>query len=113
MPHEDRVRLDHILETAKVLADFVAGRTRADLEVNHMLGFAIARAIEIIGEAASKMSAETRALSPNLPWPDIIGMRNRLVHAYFDVDRDILWSAATHDVPQLVNELRTLSDGTR
>lgn len=66
------------------------------------------RAIEIIGEAAGKVSAEVRAASPAIPWQAIVGMRNRLVHAYFDVDIDILWAAVTSEVPALLDQLRAL-----
>jgi uncharacterized protein with HEPN domain len=70
----------------------------------------LVRSIEIIGEAASKVSEETRSVTPNLPWRAIIGMRNRLIHAYFDIDADILWVAATVEVPDLLKQLRVLLD---
>ena len=74
-----------------------------------MLLFALARAIEIFGEAVSRLSAETRAAAPVVPWARITAMRNRLVHAYFDIDHDILWSTATSDVPpRLLQVLRSL-----
>ena len=66
-----------------------------------MLLFAVVRAIEIIGEAASKVSEETRLSAPAIPWKAIIGMRNRVVHAYFDIDADILWKAAAEEIPAL------------
>ncbi len=95
MPPEDRVRLRHMVEAARDVQAFVAGRQRAELDSNRMLLLAVVRAIEIIGEAASKVSIATREAHPDLPWAAIIGMRHRLVHAYFDVDPDIVWMAAT------------------
>ena len=79
-PH-DRVRLRHALDAMNAAIRFVAGRDRNDLDNDEMLLFALVRAIEIVGEAAGKVTAETRAELPDLPWASIVGMRNRLVHA--------------------------------
>lgn len=75
-----------------------------------MLLFALVRSIEIIGEAATKTSEEARTATLNIPWKAIIGMRHRLIHAYFDIDADILWVAATVEVPALLSQLRKLID---
>jgi uncharacterized protein with HEPN domain len=69
------------------------------------LVLALVKEIEIIGEAASRLSLETRQQIPALPWTDIILMRNRLIHAYFDVDLDIVWKTFTDDLPPLIQEL--------
>ena len=69
-------------------------RTGRVLDTDRMLLFALVRAIEIIGEAASKVTLETRAAVPEVPWLQIVAMRNRLAHAYFDIDRNILWQTA-------------------
>jgi uncharacterized protein with HEPN domain len=66
------------------------------------------RAIEIIGEAASRVSPETRAATPQVPWPVIVAMRNRLIHGYSGVDPEILWATATENVPAIVPLLRAL-----
>jgi uncharacterized protein with HEPN domain len=88
---------------------FIAGRTRRDLEDDEMLLFALVRAVEIVGEAATRVSEETR-LRVNIPWAAVSGMRNRLVHAYFDIDRDILWATVTQALGPLQHELeRALS----
>ncbi len=79
---------------------FSAGRSRADLDHDEMLLFALVRAIEIVGEAATKVSDATRS-DVAIPWPAVIGMRNRLVHAYFDIDRNILWATVTQSLPLL------------
>jgi uncharacterized protein with HEPN domain len=91
MRPEDRVRWQHMIDAAEDALRFVSGRKRADLDEDRMLLFAVVRAIEIVGEAVSKVSAETRAEHSTIPWPAIIGMRNRIVHAYFDIDSDIVW----------------------
>jgi uncharacterized protein with HEPN domain len=85
---------------------FVAGRVREDLDRDRMLLFAVVRAIEVIGEAASKITQETRSANPEIPWSAIVGMRNRLVHAYFDINRDVVWAAVTREVPELLRLLR-------
>jgi uncharacterized protein with HEPN domain len=90
----------------------IAGRQRSDLDADQMLLFALVRAVEIIGEAASRVTPETRAATPAVPWAAIIGMGNRLVHAYFDIDRDILWRTVTEEIPPLIALLLAiLSDG--
>ncbi|HXF89847.1 MAG TPA: DUF86 domain-containing protein [Xanthobacteraceae bacterium] len=108
MPPDDRTRLQHIAEAADLVLQFIKGRTRNDLDSDAMLLLAVVRALEIIGEAANNVSAETRANLPDLPWTQMIGMRHRLVHAYFDVNRDIVWSTATQAVPPLAERLKTL-----
>ena len=75
-----------------------------------MLAFALARAIEIVGEAATRISPETRDRHPQIPWADIIGMRHRLVHAHIDVDHDILWSTATEAAPELLAQVKGILD---
>jgi uncharacterized protein with HEPN domain len=108
MRPEDRTRIHHMIEAAKTVADFVSGRVRGDLDSDRMLQFALVRAVEVFGEAAAKVSAETRAANKTIPWPQIVSMRNRLIHAYFDVNREILWKTATEEIPALLPALREL-----
>ena len=108
MPPDDAIRIRHMIEAASAALRFCVGRRREDLDTDDMLRFALTRAVEIIGEAATKVSLETRAASPQLPWPAIVGMRNRLVHAYFDVDSDILWTTVVDRLPALLADLQAL-----
>ncbi len=78
-----------------------------------MLLFALVRAIEIVGEAASKVGEATREASTDIPWPLIVSMRNRLVHAYFNVDHEVVWKTATEELPQLLPRLRALVENTK
>ena len=87
---------------------FVRGREREDLDSDEMLLFALVRAVEVAGEAASKVTAETRAALTELPWDSMIGMRNRLVHAYFDINHDILWTTVTEAAPPLAERISKL-----
>ncbi len=73
-----------------------------------MLGFAVVRAIEIVGEAAVNISEEGRRELPNIPWKSITGMRNRIVHAYFDIDYEIVWETVTLRLPELIAELEKI-----
>ncbi|MPZ46616.1 MAG: DUF86 domain-containing protein [Betaproteobacteria bacterium] len=108
MREDDRIRIQHMIEAAEACVQFISGRGRMDLDSDRMLLFAVIRGIEIIGEAASKVSEETRSDTPAIPWKAIIGMRNRVIHAYFDIDRDILWKAAAEEIPVLLSMLRLL-----
>jgi len=110
MREDDRVRLQHMAEAAESIARFLAGRERSDLDSDEMLLFAVIRALEIIGEAASRVSDDTKRSVAGIPWLDIIGMRNRIVHAYFDVNRSIVWKAAAEEVPALLERLRSLPE---
>jgi uncharacterized protein with HEPN domain len=105
MRRDDAIRLQHMLEAARYALSFIAGKDRSDLDSDKMLVLALVKSIEIIGEAASKVSLEGRATWAGLPWQDIVAMRNRLIHAYFDINLDIVWSTLTQDLPPLVAEL--------
>lgn len=71
-----------------------------------MLMFAVVRAIEVVGEAANHVSDDGRSLLPSLPWPAIIGMRHRIVHAYFDVDPETVWKTVVDELPVLSAALK-------
>jgi len=111
MKAEDRVRLEHMIEAPQSALGFMAGRTRTDLDTDLMLLFAVVRAVEIVGEAASRVSTEGRATTPRVPWPAIIGMRNHLVHAYFDIDKDVVWKTVTEELPPLLTALEAALEG--
>jgi uncharacterized protein with HEPN domain len=108
MNPRDRVRLQHLVDALNSAIRFVQGRERGDLDRDEMLLFALVRAVEIAGEAASQITDETRAQLPDLPWNSMVGMRNRLVHAYFDINHDILWTTVTEAAPPLVERLKNI-----
>ncbi len=105
-PEPDLLRLRHMLDAAEDAIRFSAGRWRQDLDQDRMLVLSLVKSIEIIGEAASRVSAATQEEIPSLPWADIIGMRNRLIHAYHDVDHDRVWDTISADLPDLIDSLR-------
>jgi uncharacterized protein with HEPN domain len=112
MSPDDAVRIRHMIEAIDAAQQFIRGRTRSDLDRDLMLLFALVRAVEIVGEAATKISAETRARWPSLPWAEASGMRNRLVHAYFDINRDILWNTVADSLPALRTKLNAIQGET-
>ena len=108
MREDDLVRLRHALDAANEAALFAKNRGRSDLDSDRMLLLSLTKDIEIIGEAASKLSQETRDKYPNIPWASIIAMRNRLIHAYFDIDPDRVWDTVKDDLPPLIAELEKI-----
>ncbi len=108
MNENDLIRMRHMLDAACEANRFIAGYSRDDLDQNTMLVFALTRAIEIIGEAASKISSETQSHFPEIPWLQIIGMRNRIVHAYYDINLDRLWDTVMVSIPVLIGQLERL-----
>jgi len=112
MSDRDRVRLQHMLDAAREALSFCDGRTEGDLRRDRMFMLAVVKEIEIIGEAASQIPETSTKALPQLPWPKIIAMRNRLIHAYANVDPSIVWETLTGALPALVRELENALAGT-
>ena len=110
MKPDDLLRLRHIADALNAAVGFVQGRGREDLAKDTMLLFAVVHALQIAGEAASRVSAETRDRHRQIPWASIIGMRHRLVHAYVDINQDIVWTTVTRAAPDLLSSIRELLD---
>ena len=109
MRRDDAVRFRHMLDASREAISFAEGKNRSELDVDRKLTLALVKSIEIIGEAASKISAECREDHSHIPWANIISMRNRLIHAYFEIDLDILWKTVTEDIPSLLKELEKIT----
>ena len=84
------------------------GKTRADLDADRQLNLSLVRLLEIVGEAASRVPREERARHPDIPWPEIVSLRNRLIHGYDTVDFDILWKIVKQDLPPLIEALEQI-----
>ena len=97
--------LRQMQDHARELIELLRGRCRADLDSDRLLALAVVRLLEILGEAAGRVPAEEQARRPGVPWLSIVGLRNRLIHGYDDIDHDIVWQIVTTDLPQLVLEL--------
>ncbi len=105
MSNEDAVRLRHMLDAARRAIEFMQGRAKSDLESDEQLSLAVVRLLEILGEAAKNVSEDLRKDYPDIPWRQIAGTRDRLIHGYFDVDLDIVWQIISTDLPVLVAQL--------
>jgi uncharacterized protein with HEPN domain len=97
-----------MLNAAREAAQMAQGKTRADLDADRPLNLSLVRLLEVVGEAASRVPAPERAAYPGIPWPQIVGLRNRLIHGYDNVDFDILWQIVTQDLPALIAELEKI-----
>ncbi len=86
-------------DAARAAQSYIAGKKRSDLDHNRMLVHAPVRCIEIVGEAASRVSQQNRAEISAVPWADVVSMRNRLIHAYFDINLDFVWDTVVDDLP--------------
>ncbi len=98
---KDNLRLQHIVEAAKHVADFINGVSKEEFEADYEKQSAIVRQIEIIGEAASKLTHEFIEDHKEIDWPKVVGMRHKMIHDYFDVDVNIVWTTAINNVPPL------------
>lgn len=108
--HDPRVYLQHMRDAARLATSFAAGRSRRDLDSNPMLVAALARQLEIVGESASRVPESVRGTAPTIPWRAVVGMRNRLIHAYALVDLDLLWDTVERSLPGLLSQLDVMID---
>jgi uncharacterized protein with HEPN domain len=105
MSKDDLVRVRHMLDAAREAQSFLGGRSREALKQDRLLTLSLVRLVEVIGEAASQTSKDFQRGHPEIPWAVIVAMRNRLIHAYFDVDTDRVWDTVVEDLPPLVRAL--------
>ena len=109
--HDDTVALRHMLDYSKTAQRLIAGRSCQDLDTDEMLQLALARAVEVIGEAAARVPSAIRQIHPEITWTQIISARNRLIHGYDMVNLDILWHIVTSDLPLLIQQLEAILVG--
>ena len=105
---DDLTRLKRTQQAASEALEFSRGGSRETLERDRKLTLALVKEIEIIGEAAAKVSAACRERHPQLPWQQIVGMRNRLIHAYHDVDLAVLWDTVTLSLQPLLQAIESI-----
>lgn len=105
MPRDDRSTLEQMLDTAARLRALARARTRAGLESDQVSQLALLHLIQRLGEGASRLSADFRAEHPEFPWAEMIGMRNRIVHGYDDLDPDIVWRVSSEDIEPVIAAL--------
>jgi uncharacterized protein with HEPN domain len=108
MNQPDLIRIRHMIDAADEIASFIKGKRVEDLIQDRQLTLSLLKLVEIIGEAASRVSKETQQQNDQVPWAEIIGMRNRLIHVYFDIDIDRIWDTVQLDIPELALKLKSL-----
>lgn len=108
MTRPDDARIRHMIEAGQKAVAYSARRSRQDLEADELFRLALTKLIEIVGEAAKQVSEDTQSRNPHVPWAEASRMRDRLVHHYFDINLDVLWSTVTVDLPALLERLREM-----
>lgn len=108
MPKDDLVYVGHMLDMAQKAAQKTRAIQRQDYDQNEDLRLALAHLLQIIGEAARRVSMEFQHLHPEIPWSEIIGMRHKIVHDYLEVDEDIVWDVITADLPSIIVALERI-----
>ncbi|MFP3880474.1 MAG: DUF86 domain-containing protein [Dehalococcoidia bacterium] len=106
MRKDDSVYLRHVLDAIYRIEEYTRDITYENFLSSHLRQDAAIRQIEVIGEAVKKLSPELKDRHPEIPWRDVVGMRDKLVHDYFGVDLDAVWNTARKDIPQLKEEIR-------
>ena len=108
MPPDDLVFIGHMVDMARTGQRLVAGASRQDLDRDEKLQLALVRALQVIGEAAWRLSEDFKRAHPTLPWHQIASFRHRVVHDYFAIDYDIVWHIATAELQPLIDALAPL-----
>lgn len=108
MYEDDKIRLRHILDAASEAVSFTEGQYRKNLDTDRKLNLSLVRLLEIIGEAARGITNEFQRYHPELAWKSMVGMRDRLIHGYFDINLDILWETVRNDLPPLIDKIEKI-----
>lgn len=105
---DDAARVHHMLQAARNAVQLAQGRSREDLDSDMTLGLSLWKLLEIIGEAAGRVTTDLRAAHPHIPWQLAADTRNRLTHGYDTVDYAVIWSTVTNDLPALIPSLEAV-----
>lgn len=109
---DDYTRLIHIKQAIEEALGYIEGKTRQDLETEKVIYRSLERLIEIVGEAANGVSETKQKEYPNIPWQEMRGMRNRIAHTYFAVDKETVWLTVKDDFPILLAEVNKILKAT-
>lgn len=101
----DKIRLEHILQAIERINRYTKGKTFDDFIADDMMYYAVVKNIEILGEASNMLTEEFRKAHPNTPWKQVNGMRNYIVHEYFQVDNTVVWDVIKHDLSVLEKQI--------
>ena len=108
LPERDRVFIAQMVEAAEAALEFTEGRSKEGVASDRLVGFAVVRAIQFVGQAARGVSENVQAAHPEIPWRQMIGMRNVVVHDYADVDLALVWQTVREDLPGLIRRLNAI-----
>jgi uncharacterized protein with HEPN domain len=109
--HDEQASLRNILDHASEAVELLGDSSREELGSNRMMQLALTRLMEIIGEAANRVSTGTKQKNGDIPWGQIIGMRNRLIHGYDIIDYDLLWDTVHFDLAPLIRSIQKIING--
>ncbi|MFO8234481.1 MAG: DUF86 domain-containing protein [Bacteroidales bacterium] len=110
---DDRIYIDHIQESIDKIEQYLSGKDYDAFSKNSLIQDAIVRQLEIIGEATKRISGKLKEDNPHVPWSDMAGMRDVLIHDYIDVDLDIVWKTASESIIELKKLLNSISQPDR
>ncbi len=113
MRRDETVYLRHILDAVARVEEYLEGLDEPAFQRRNLVQDGVIRQLEIIGEAVKRLSADLRNKCPDIPWQDIAGMRDKLIHDYLGVDLDKVWITATRDIPSFKLKIQKLLDETR
>lgn len=108
MKKDPQVFIKHILESIELIEEYAFKMTLQEFQKNRAIQDAIIRRLEIIGEAVKNLGMPFKAKHPEIPWKSIAGMRDILIHEYFDVDLSLTWSVVTRELPVIKNQLQEI-----
>ena len=109
--HDPRLYLIHVVESADFVAGYIEGKDGEAFAADQLLQDAVIRRIEIMGEAVKNLSRDVREAHPGVPWRQIAGMRDKVIHDYTGVDVDLVWTVASELMPQLRRDVQAILDG--
>jgi len=108
MLEADVIRLKHMLDAANEIVSFTKDISQTEFEHDRKIQLSVVHLLEIIGEAGNQVSDDVKNHNTIIPWNHIIGMRNRLIHGYFDIDLNIVWKTAREDIPPLIDQIKDI-----
>ncbi|MGI6339254.1 MAG: DUF86 domain-containing protein [Bacteroidales bacterium] len=108
MAKDDLAYIEHILDCIRKIKEFTNGLSLKDFLVNELVQDAVIRNIEIIGEVSKKISSDTKQIYYEIPWKEIAGMRDKLIHDYLGVDVEVVWRTITEDIPTLEKHIKEI-----